>query len=154
MNGIITVTLNPAIDVHYYADKFVKGADNMMSERIDYAAGKGINVSRALKSVGVSAEAFMLLGEENASKYLLLAKDYGVPISSITTSGTVRENISINTPKSETRLCIRGNEVSPAVLPVLASQIVRKLTPDMAVVFSGSLPKGISQGDFISFVMI
>lgn len=154
MNGIITVSLSPVIDIHYTAGTFAAFEDNIVDERYVFAAGKGMNVSRALQSIGISAEAHMLLGEENASEYLHLAGDYGVPISCMTTDGAVRENISVNTPNGETRICMKGHAISPQILPIFALQIIRKLSEDMAVVFSGSLPKGISQDDFISFVLL
>lgn len=154
MNGIITVSLSPVIDIHYTAGSFSVFEDNIADERHVFAAGKGMNVSRALHAVGISAETHMLLGEENASEYLRLAGDYGVPISCMTTDGAIRENISVNTPDGETRICMKGYTLSPQILPVFALQIIRKLSEDMAVVFSGSLPKGISQEDFIAFVML
>ena len=102
MNGIITVSLSPVIDIHYSADSFDAGKDNVVKSRDIFAAGKAMNVSRALHTVGISAETHMLLGEENASEYLRLASDYAVPLSCITTDGAVRENISVNTPNGET----------------------------------------------------
>lgn len=154
MDSIITVTLNPVIDIHYYSDSFNCGIDNIANEVMSFAAGKGMNVSRALSSAGISSEAFVLLGENNAEEYLKLAKDYNVPISCITTSGEVRQNVSINTPNSETRICMKNYSVIPAVLPVLAGQIVRKITEESAIVFSGSMPQGITEDDFVNFILL
>ena len=152
MNGIVTISLSPVIDIHYSADSFEAGRDNIVHGRRMYAAGKAMNVSRGLHAVGISAEAYMLLGEENASEYLRLAADYGVPISCITTDGAVRENISVNTPAGETRICTKDFTISSKILPVLGVKVASKLSAGMAVVISGSLPKGITQKDFISFV--
>lgn len=154
MDNIITVTLNPVIDIHYYANDFVCGKDNIANEVCTFAAGKGMNVSRALYSAGISAEAFLLLGEENASEYLNLSKNYSVPISCITTSGSVRQNISINTPSQETRVCMKNYSVPPAILPVLATKIIRKVSSESVIVFSGSLPLGISPEDFANFILL
>lgn len=154
MDSIITVTLNPVIDIHYYSDSFNCGIDNIANEVLSFAAGKGMNVSRALSSAGISSEAFVLLGEDNAEEYLNLSKDYSVPISCITTTGAVRQNVSINTPNSETRICMKNYSVIPAVLPVLAGQIVRKITEESAIVFSGSMPQGITEDDFVNFILL
>lgn len=81
MTDILTVTVNPVIDIHYYTEEFVIGRDNIVSCRELFAAGKGMNVSRALQAFGISTEAFLLLGTENASEYLRLAGGYGVPVS-------------------------------------------------------------------------
>lgn len=153
MNGIITVSLSPVIDIHYSADNFIVGKDNIVKSRHVFAAGKAMNVSRGLHAVGISAETHILLGEENASEYLRLASDYAVPISCITTDGAVRENISVNTPKGETRICLNNYSITPNILPVFAAKIISKLSENMAVVFSGSLPKGITCADFVKFVL-
>ncbi len=154
MNGIITVSLSPVIDIHYSADQFVPGKENYVSSRSIFAAGKAMNVSRGLHQVGISAEVHLLLGQENASEYLRLASDYAVPISCITTDGAVRENISVNTPNGETRICFKNFSISRNILPLLAAKIISKLSADMAVVFSGSLPDGITQEDFVNFVLL
>ena len=80
MTDILTVTVNPVIDIHYYTEEFVIGRDNIVSCRELFAAGKGMNVSRALQAFGISTEAFLLLGTENASEYLRPAGGYGVPV--------------------------------------------------------------------------
>ena len=154
MNGIITVSLSPVIDIHYSADSFALGKENYVNSRSIFAAGKAMNVSRGLHEVGISAEVHLLLGQENASEYLRLASGYAVPISCITTDGAVRENISVNTPDGETRICFKNYSISRNILPLFASKIVGKLSEDMAVVFSGSLPDGITQEDFVEFVLL
>ncbi len=154
MNGIITVSLSPVIDIHYSADSFEIGKENYVNSRSIFAAGKAMNVSRGLHEVGISAEVHLLLGQENASEYLRLASSYAVPISCITTDGAVRENISVNTNEGETRICFKNYSISPSILPFFASKIVSKLSEDMAVVFSGSLPAGITQEDFVQFVLL
>ena len=116
MTDILTVTVNPVIDIHYYTEEFVIGRDNIVSCRELFAAGKGMNVSRALHAFGISTEAFLLLGTENASEYLRLAGSYGVPVSYVPAEGAVRENISVNAPNSETRLCSKSFTASPALL--------------------------------------
>ena len=108
MTNIVTVTVNPVIDIHYFTNEFQTGRDNLVSCRKIFAAGKGMNVSRALQTFAISAEAFLLLGGENASEYLQLAADYNVPISWIPAEGSIRENISINTPDTETRICMKN----------------------------------------------
>lgn len=152
MTDIITVTVNPVIDIHYFTNEFQTGRDNLVSCRKIFAAGKGMNVSRALQSFAVSAEAFLLLGGENAAEYLRLAADYNVPISWIPAEGSVRENISINTPDTETRICMKNFMISPALLSKLSTLITQKIKSGTAVVFSGSLPLGITQHDFATFV--
>lgn len=129
MTDVLTVTVNPVIDIHYFTEEFQAGRDNVVSCRKMFAAGKGMNVSRALQAFGISAEAFLLLGRENADEYLRLASGYGVKVSRILTDGSVRENISVNTPAGETRICTNDFSASPAALRELASWLRAGCTP-------------------------
>ena len=148
---ICTVLLNPVIDIHYFMDRFEIGRDNLISCRKIFAAGKGMNVSRALHAFGVPCSLFLLLGRENADQYLALSKEYGVPLSYVLTEGAVRENLSVNTPQSETRICRKDYAASPQELTKLAQMLRGKITANSIVVFSGSLPNGISQEMFAGF---
>ena len=42
MTDILTVTVNPVIDIHYYTEEFVIGRDNIVFCREFFAAGKGM----------------------------------------------------------------------------------------------------------------
>lgn len=153
MRDIITITVNPVIDIHYFMEDFQTGRDNIVSCRKIFAAGKGMNVSRALQAFGISAETFLALGRENAPEYLQLASDYGVPLSYVSVGGRIRENISINTPVSETRICTKNFAVTPDAFAELRTLIARKTSPEAAIVFSGSLPNGIAQKEFADFAL-
>lgn len=52
MNKILTVTLNPAIDVRYNIEKIEMGNINRTTAVEKNAGGKGINVSRVIKQLG------------------------------------------------------------------------------------------------------
>lgn len=52
MNKILTVTLNPAIDVRYNIEKIEMGNVNRTSTIEKNAGGKGINVSRVIRQLG------------------------------------------------------------------------------------------------------
>lgn len=148
---IYAVLLNPVIDLHYFMDNFEIGRDNIVSCRKIFAAGKGMNVSRALHAFGVPSPLFLLLGRENADQYLALSKEYGVPLSYVLTDGAVRENLSVNTPQSETRICRKDYAASRQDLVKLSETLRGKITGNSIVVFSGSLPNGISQEVFAEF---
>lgn len=113
-----------------------------------------MNVSRALHAFDLPTEAFLLLGKENAQQYLDLATFYGIPLSYLLTDGAVRENISVNTPASETRICMKNYAVTAAQLTELSALIKHRLGAerDASAVISGSLPQGITQKDFIWFL--
>lgn len=150
---VITVSLNPVIDIHYFIDDFKIGKDNIPFSRSTFAAGKGMNVSRALQAFDIPNDAFMLLGRENSAVYLRLSEEYGISLSYILTNGAVRENISVNTPSSETRICMKNYTAAQADLDRLGDLIRKSVQDGCFIVFSGSLPVGISEGMFTDFVL-
>ena len=66
---IITLTLNPAFDVHCCAPDFQAYHENLAEVTLREAGGKGVNISRALTAFGISNTAFVVLGEENAADF-------------------------------------------------------------------------------------
>ncbi len=66
---IFTLTLNPSLDRYLYVDE-LKEDDTMRVKKVeDYAAGKGIDVSRVIKELGGNSIAISPLGGENGEKY-------------------------------------------------------------------------------------
>ena len=58
---IYTVTFNPSIDYIMFTDGFELKGLNRARETYKFAGGKGINVSRVLKTLDVSSTALDLL---------------------------------------------------------------------------------------------
>ena len=63
---IITVTLNPAFDIHCSCDGFAAGKENLASVTRHDAGGKGVNTSRALAAGGKESRAVVAVGRETA----------------------------------------------------------------------------------------
>lgn len=62
MNKILTITLNPAIDVRYSIENFTLGNVNRTKEIEKNAGGKGINVSRIINILGGDILATGIIG--------------------------------------------------------------------------------------------
>ncbi len=95
---IITVTLNPALDVTIWLDALDFAEPNEAAREILYAGGKGVNISRVLASLGFSARALGICGSDNAVRFLQLLEQDGVSYDFVRISGAVRENLTINIP--------------------------------------------------------
>ncbi|RIO62104.1 1-phosphofructokinase, partial [Mammaliicoccus sciuri] len=59
---IYTVTFNPSIDYIMFANDFELNGLNRATETYKFAGGKGINVSRVLKTLGVPSTALGFAG--------------------------------------------------------------------------------------------
>ena len=150
---IATVTLNPALDVHYTLSEFLLGKENYPETRKKLAAGKGVNVSRVLKRHGVDAPAYMLMGKENGKEYLSLLESYDVPYGTVEVPGSVRENLSVNCPTlhQETRLCMKGFQVTPEHGRALIRLVMDQVPAGAYIALCGSLPTGILGCDFVGY---
>lgn len=60
---IYTITLNPSIDYVMFTDGFEAGALNRAHTTYKFAGGKGINVSRVLKSLNTESTVLGFLGD-------------------------------------------------------------------------------------------
>jgi 1-phosphofructokinase family hexose kinase len=138
---IVTVTLNPSVDRTIEIDRFERGGLIRARDATDEAAGKGLNVSRALHGQGLDTLAVLPVARESASTYLaLLAGE--VPTATVSVPGSVRVNVSLVEPDGTVT---KVNEPGPTldtagVEAILAA--VASTPPARWIVGCGSLPPG------------
>ena len=138
---IVTVTPNPSIDRTILIDRLERGGLIRATEATSEAAGKGLNVSRALVVQGVDTLAVLPVARETASMYLGLLADE-VPLAAVSVAGAVRTNISLVEPDGTVT---KVNEAGPrlenpdvdAILVAIASAPAADW-----IVGCGSLPPG------------
>lgn len=153
MKKIITITLNPAFDLHYYMDKFEAKKENYVTTAACDAGGKGVNISRALTVNGIKNTAFVIFGKENAAQFEAEMRKDGIEFTPLYTDGRIRENITIHPiADKETRISLDNFRVTPALLSELESMLLKVLDTDTLVSFSGRIPKGITKDDAIAFL--
>ncbi len=142
---IITLTLAPAFDVHCDAEEITICNENIASITDYNAGGKGINISRALLSVGFESLAIVALGDENGAEFEQKIKNENICFQKLRTKGRIRENITIHTKDSkETRISFTADK-APEDLLLRAEKITDKLCkPGDVLTFTGRLPDGIS----------
>lgn len=153
--NILTVTLNPVIDVHYTLDDLVPGIDNEASNCVKFAAGKGVNVARELLRHGVKCSQYILLGEDNSLDYLKLLRRDGLQAKYITVQGSTREYISLNCPDKcqETRVTFKNFTAASGDVMALGSLIINDVREGDAVVLSGRFPLGVEEDVFVDLCL-
>lgn len=62
MGKILTVTLNPAVDIAASIDRLVDGPKLRCSDQSTHAGGGGVNVTRAIKKLGGENTPFIAHG--------------------------------------------------------------------------------------------
>ena len=106
---ITTLTLNPAFDLHCYADAFLPQRENIFEITARDAGGKGVNVSRALKANSVENAAVCIVGSENGEEFLASLRAEGLTVRAVKAAGRIRENITLHEKeKAETRISFKG----------------------------------------------
>jgi tagatose 6-phosphate kinase len=95
---ITTITLNPMLDKTVFVDRIERGTIHRASKMEMIAGGKGINVSRQLKHLGVKTLATGFQGGEVGSILLRLMQEEEVDNDFVTTEGATREGVTYLEP--------------------------------------------------------
>ena len=142
---ILTVTLNPALDVSYTVDALVPHGSHRVRSVTERAGGKGVNVASVLHRMGVPSLALVLAG---GSTGRALADDLtvrGLPYEVLTCAGETRR--TVNVVSSESGDATIFNEPGPSVTPDEMDAVVAQVRVHVAagatvVAVCGSLPRG------------
>lgn len=144
---IYTVTLNPAIDKTVVIKNFNPGAVNRVKSVREDPGGKGINVSKCLKNLGVESTAAMILAGDTGRRLKTMVENLQIPVLAVWAEGENRTNLKIIDPERMENTDI--NEPGPAVngklLEELKLAIGSLIRPEDIVILSGSLPAGVDR---------
>lgn len=144
---IITITLNPAFDVHCFTEHFNPFHENLARITERAAGGKGVNISRALTAAGVENTVLVVLGDENAEDFRRCLSEYGMSVKEIVVKGRIRENLTLHTSDSpETRISFSGFDADDTLLQKVEAALGGMLDSETVVTFTGRVPEGITLG--------
>lgn len=144
---IITVTLNPCIDVSYnMTNEFRAGELNRVDGGSLRYSGKGINVSRRLKTLGTESLIVTFSFGEDGEKMEKELKKEGLSLWAVKVEGRLRRNTAIlDSNGNATEINEKGSPVSEEDLRKLIAVVKMELgCPDKKIlIVSGSLPSGV-----------
>ena len=138
---IYTVTLNPSIDYIVRLDKVLIGSVNRMDSDDKFAGGKGINVSRVLKRLGIENTATGFIGGFTGKFITDILEEEGISSHFVEVEQDTRINVKIKAD-AETEINGPGPEISSQKLEEL-EKFLSSLTSGDTVVFAGSSPKNL-----------
>ena len=138
---IYTVTLNPSIDYIVRLDKVLRGSVNRMDSDDKFAGGKGINVSRVLKRLGIENTATGFIGGFTGKFITDTLEEEGISSHFVEVEQDTRINVKIKAD-AETEINGPGPEISSQKLEEL-EKFLSSLTSGDTVVFAGSSPKNL-----------
>ena len=141
---IVTLTLNPSLDRTFVTDRLDHGEVNRMTDTWDEAAGKGVNVTRALVANGVDSIAVTPVGGANGQALAGLLEAAHIPFVPVPISEPIRANVSVvEADGTVTKLNEPGPTLSDVELSNLTQAALTVTTPDGWLVACGSLPPGV-----------
>lgn len=145
MTGILTLTLNPALDLATSAASVRPGPKLRCDIPQVDPGGGGINVSRAIRLLGGNSTAFVALGGHTGARLLELLTAEGTAAATMPGPGETRQSFAVTdrTTGEQYRFVTPGPVWQPTdVDAALAAITLAAATADF-VVLSGSLPPGV-----------
>ena len=142
---IFTVTLNPAVDRELTVDTI---SFDTVLRALDWqvdCGGKGFNVARMLKSLGISSMALGFAAGKSGEMLAEKLKALGIETDFVWVEGETRTNVSI--VSAENGQYVKVNEPGPTItetdLGLLAKKIGERVVAGDWWVLAGSLPPGV-----------
>ncbi|HEX8439415.1 1-phosphofructokinase [Archangium sp.] len=155
MARVLTVTLNPALDLAIRVGPLRLGEVNRTeSTRID-AAGKGINVARVLRRLGHDVTVSGLLGADNETAFLRAFAACGLHDAFIRVPGETRINAKLSEPDGRvTDLNGSGPRIPAHSLEALTERLWTLLPGLDAIAICGSLPPNVTPTQLAELVTV
>jgi 6-phosphofructokinase 2 len=146
---ILTVTLNPAIDISTATPQVVGGPKLRCTEPETDPGGGGINVSRAIQILGGSSTAFVALGGATGERLAGMLIRQGLTLAGFDAPGETRESFSVldGASHQQFRFVLPGTRWPSGATGAALSAIAKVVPDDAFVVLSGSQPPGV-EADF------
>jgi 1-phosphofructokinase/tagatose 6-phosphate kinase len=145
---IVTVTLNTAVDRTLLVPNFQLGQRHRASVGFASAGGKGLNVARALRRLGVPVVCTGFVGGRNGADVIADLTDDGILNDFVRIRAESRTSIAVLDPISDqyTEINEWGPEIGEDELEALREKLDYLTQDAQYVVFAGSLPRGVAPG--------
>lgn len=152
-NKVVTITLNPALDLTGSLTSLNIGAVNLVNKSNFHAAGKGVNVARVLSDLGAEVTVTGFLGKNNPELFHQLFEQIGVSNRFIEVEGSTRINVKLVEANGEVSdINFPGVEVSPSDLKQFEQTLFELAETHDYFVIAGSLPGGVTPEKCASWI--
>jgi 1-phosphofructokinase family hexose kinase len=152
---IITVTLNAALDKTLAVPNFRLGRRHRAVEQTSMAGGKGVNVARALKTLGQPVIATGVAGGPTGTRIIEQLTDEAVLNDFVRIHQESRTSIAVVDPTSgeQTEINEHGPEITEAELDLFREKLLYLAKGAAVCVFAGSLPRGAPDSLYADMVV-
>ena len=149
---IIVVCLNPALDVTHHVDEVDWGGVNRPRAVRARPGGKGLNVARTLRALGVDVLVLGLAGGITGAGVEAALRERCVPAAFTPVAGETRRTFSVVDDSRVTAFYEPGPAVSEEEFAGFRRGYEQALDGAAAVVLSGSLPPGLEPATYATLI--
>ncbi|HCQ3544375.1 TPA: 1-phosphofructokinase [Staphylococcus aureus] len=149
---IYTVTFNPSIDYVIFTNDFKIDGLNRATATYKFAGGKGINVSRVLKTLDVESTALGFAGGFPGKFIADTLNNSAIQSNFIEVDEDTRINVKLKTGQ-ETEINAPGPHITSAQFEQLLQQIKNTTSEDIVIV-TGSVPSSIPSDAYAQIAQI
>ena len=151
---ILTVTLNPALDLTYRVDALVQHATHRVAAVAERPGGKGLNVAAVLHSLGEPVLATGLLGGGTGQQVTTLLAREGVPAAFMPIAAETRRTVAVVDGLDATGFWEPGPLVTAAEWAAFVAHFRELLGEASVVALSGSLPPGVPIDGYATLIRL
>ena len=153
MANVATITLNAAYDLVGRLKRIELGEVNTVETLGLFPAGKGINVAKVLKDLGIDVTVGGFLGEDNQGDFVTLFDKLGLQDKFQRVPGRTRINVKITeTDADVTDLNFLGYEISESAWQQFVADSLAYCQSFDIVAVCGSLPRGVTPDLFADWL--
>jgi len=151
---IYTVTLNPAIDETIELKRLEANGVSEFLSLSRLAAGKGVNVSRALKTLGQESVPVVLIGSSGVPLFRTQMAEVSLPWVSFSYEGETRVSNTLIFQENACNTHIRkpGRVPENFDLRPVEEYLYSSVEAEDVVVLSGSLPEGLGEDTYARLI--
>ncbi|HFI0213380.1 TPA: tagatose-6-phosphate kinase [Streptococcus suis] len=149
---ILTITLNPSVDIAYQLDTFHLDTVNRAEKVQKTAGGKGLNVTRVLKQIGEDVVATGFIGGEIGSYVKKQLTRNDIKNSFVEIGNETRNCIAILHDGQQTEILEQGPTIQEHEALNFIEHLEIILNNVEVVVISGSLPKGLASNYYVKVI--
>jgi len=144
-NKVVTITLNPALDLTGSLDVLNVGSVSLVKQGSLHAACKGVDVAKVLSDLGAKVTVTGFLGRDNQELFCQLFDQMAAIDEFVRVDGATRINVKLVEQSGEVSdINFPGVEVTPLAIEQFERTLERLAADHDYFVLAGSLPQGIS----------
>ena len=146
MRDILTITLNPALDISTSSDRIIPGPKLRCAPITVDPGGGGINVARVVAELGGRARAFVALAGPVGMRLSETLSSLGLPLVRMQAPGDTRESFAVHDRQSgeQYRFVLPGPAWAEEDVAEALQAIAAAVPRGGIVILSGSQPPGVA----------